>query len=227
MVFHFTARQFRIPHSEFRIKLAEEFNRFADVEVGAVVAGGEVVVAGGELGADGAAPVGGNLFGNDKAHFVGAGEVEGGSEFGGGGDVVEGLAKLGGGFDGAVGFNGKPVAACFESLCEVKEVRLKEGFAAGKDDVLAGEGGDALEELVEGEVHLGGEVGVAPGAGEVATREANEDAGFAGVGAFALEGLKDFVEGKHSVSGGQRVLRRRACGGRRGLGGSGCRTRGG
>jgi len=74
---------------------------------------------------------------------------------------------------------------------------LQHGFAAGElDEGAGGQGVDLGFDLVEGEGLAASEgvLGIAPGAAEVAAREANEDAGEAGEGGFALDGFVEFDE---------------------------------
>ena len=79
-------------------------------------------------------------------------------------------------------------------------IDLQRGFATREHEHLAALIGDVVkrESLTDDLVgrHLGElrELGVAPGATQVATAEAHKDGRNAGVGAFALEGVEYFVD---------------------------------
>ena len=132
------------------VEAAEEGDGLADAEARAIVAGGEVVIGGGEARADGLAPSHVHAIGDDQADLVGAGEGDGGAELRAGGDVTQGLAEGGLGLDGAVGLDGDPDAPFAESEDQGQE-GLKERFAAGEDDALGAACLDPREEVVRGE----------------------------------------------------------------------------
>jgi len=104
-------------------------------------------------------------------------------------DFVNGF---GNGFQGLLtaGFDHENVISLEKAFHEGDEFAgLEHGFAAGELDEAAGlEGFDLRDDFVGGEGFAAGEgvLGITPGAAEVAAGEADEDAGDAREGAFAL-----------------------------------------
>ena len=98
----------------------------------------------------------------------------------------------------AAGFDHEGVASVEQALHEGEEFfGLQHGFAAGElDEFARGESFDLVYDFVFGEELATGEgvLGVAPGAAEVTSGEADEDAGEAGEGGFALDGFVEFDE---------------------------------
>ena len=70
---------------------------------------------------------------------------------------------------------------------------LEARFAAGEDNPACRVAVDLGGDFGRGHVGMGGMVGVAEGAAEVAAAQAHEDGGLPGMAPFALEGMEDFV----------------------------------
>ena len=102
---------------------------------------------------------------------------------------------------GAVGLDGEVAVGLLEGSHE-GGIDLQGGFAASEHDEAAGcIGGDGAYDVGCTHLGIGIVAGVAEGATEVASTEANKDSGAASVPSFALEGIEDFVDAVHAADG--------------------------
>lgn len=94
---------------------------------------------------------------------------------------------------GAVGLDGHELAGGGVEVVDECGVGLETRFAAGEDNPARRVAVDLGGDFGRGHVGMGGMVGVAEGATEVAAAQAHEDGGLPGMVPFALEGMEDFV----------------------------------
>ena len=173
------------------------FGREAGVFGGvACVAGLEIAVARLDVGV-----LGNGLTIIDHFQFVAVGEqglggTAGGEVriFGGEGDPIQ----IGGNGVRAVGFNRDVVASSMESVNEIAGDEERR-FASCEHHLAGGKRVDGGEYFLLAHQLVSLVLGVAEGATQVTTREADENARRTCVETFPLEGIENFVDGEHGI----------------------------
>jgi hypothetical protein len=111
-------------------------------------------------------------------------------EFGRTGGVIDELKP--GGVDRAVGFDGDPKAFPLKPRDKFGHCGYKRRLSAGQDHAFRLEGFYLLDKFFKRKRERHFNIGIAPGAIEIAPGKTNENARPPGIAAFALKRLEDF-----------------------------------